>query len=157
MRAISLHQPWASAVFRKLPDGIRQKPDETRSWKTHHRGLFLIHATKNPVVQEDGEVLPNACILGTVKLLDCHLAVQVRRSRTPAQLEWGDYGDGRYAWELSDPILFEKPLPYRGGQRWFNVPWIEISRWAHLGHITKEHNELIAKYEMEHGLQENLF
>lgn len=40
MKAISLHQPWASAV------ACGSKLIETRSWKTSYRGPLAIHAAK---------------------------------------------------------------------------------------------------------------
>lgn len=40
MRALTLHQPWASLVKE------RAKTIETRSWRTHHRGRLAIHAAQ---------------------------------------------------------------------------------------------------------------
>ena len=40
MKAISLWQPWASAI------AIGEKTIETRSWWTPHRGALAIHAAK---------------------------------------------------------------------------------------------------------------
>ena len=40
MKAISLHQPWASAV------AIGIKTHETRSWRTNYLGPLAIHAAK---------------------------------------------------------------------------------------------------------------
>lgn len=40
MRAISLHQPWASAI------AYGAKRVETRSWSTNYRGPLAIHAAK---------------------------------------------------------------------------------------------------------------
>lgn len=41
MKAISLWQPWASAI------AVGAKRIETRSWPTKHRGPILIHAAKH--------------------------------------------------------------------------------------------------------------
>lgn len=35
---------------------------------------------------------------------------------------FGDFDPGRFAWRLRDPVRFETPIPYKGGQGWFNVP-----------------------------------
>lgn len=58
-RALSLWQPWASAVF--LPVGAPAKQVETRSYATDYRGRLYIHATlKTPdveylkLIQQDG-------------------------------------------------------------------------------------------------------
>jgi hypothetical protein len=46
MKAISLWQPWASAM------AIRSKMNETRHWPTNHRGLTAIHAAKRLIKDE---------------------------------------------------------------------------------------------------------
>lgn len=46
MKAISLWQPWATAM------AIGSKRIETRSWSTHYRGLLAIHASKRCVQSE---------------------------------------------------------------------------------------------------------
>jgi len=89
MRAISLWQPWASAV------ALGSKKIETRHWSTGYRGPLAIHAAKRKVAREfsdfenDGawigvffdilwggpdrlrDVLPFGAIVGTVDLVDC--------------------------------------------------------------------------------------
>lgn len=32
----------------------------------------------------------------------------------------GDYSPGRFAWVLQNPIMFEKSIPARGKQGWWN-------------------------------------
>lgn len=47
MLALSLWQPWASALFAthtRLGDAVRLKANETRSWRTDYRGPLLICA-----------------------------------------------------------------------------------------------------------------
>ena len=46
MRAISLWQPWASAI------AVGAKRVETRHWSTPYRGPLAIHAAKRKVVDE---------------------------------------------------------------------------------------------------------
>jgi activating signal cointegrator 1 len=46
MRAISLHQPWASLVV------LGSKTMETRHWSTDYRGPLLIHAAKRRNIEE---------------------------------------------------------------------------------------------------------
>jgi hypothetical protein len=48
MRAISLHQPWASLI------AIRAKRIESRSWSTPYRGPLAIHAAKTQTSLRDG-------------------------------------------------------------------------------------------------------
>lgn len=52
MRAISLWQPWATAI------AIGAKRIETRSWSTDYRGLLAIHAAKR---LNKGELIHYAC------------------------------------------------------------------------------------------------
>lgn len=56
MKALTLHQPWASLV------ALGGKSIETRSWSTAYRGRLLIHAAKRPirenVVVGDWEAYP---------------------------------------------------------------------------------------------------
>lgn len=123
-RALTLTQPWASLVM------AGAKALETRSWSTRHRGLLVIHASR----EVDGRAydrlwgalarnsladaaLPTGAALGTVMLedvfttgpaLDPFLAVPER--------ELGDFSPGRYAWALADPRPFLEPVPWRGAQ-----------------------------------------
>lgn len=46
MKALSLWQPWASAI------AIGSKRIETRSWSTNYRGPLLIHAAKRKNISE---------------------------------------------------------------------------------------------------------
>lgn len=32
----------------------------------------------------------------------------------------GDYSPGRFAWVLQNPVMFDKPIPARGKQGWWN-------------------------------------
>lgn len=91
MKAISLWQPWASAI------ACGAKRIETRSWPTNHRGPILIHAAKRYVWEEAvtvqcswtwcgalrplglkmggdkelRELLPFGAIVATANLVDC--------------------------------------------------------------------------------------
>ena len=109
MKAISIHQPWASWIARGL------KTIETRSWPTNYRGDLLIASTKKyPGVGElcyggSGNAL---CV---VTLADCR------------PMDWFDMRGaicptypGAWAWLLENirPI---PPFPVRGRQRLYNV------------------------------------
>lgn len=51
MKAISLHQPWASMM------AIGAKQNETRGRRTHYRGDLLICATRKGVIEVSSEML----------------------------------------------------------------------------------------------------
>ena len=132
MKAISLWQPWASAV------AIGAKNYETRSWRTSFRGTLAIHAAKkrspagkvfftqhHAVFARAGihyfEDLSFGCVLLTCQLGDCVATEVLRGSISDTELAFGDYSDGRFAWRLVDVQRLATPVPARGAQgfwRW---------------------------------------
>lgn len=143
MKAISLWQPWASAIAAGL------KTMETRSWSTAYRGPLAIHAakrwTKDEIyfweehVQARGKInerdafgkiqifsseqLPLGCIVATCEIYGC-----VSTNDPPPENhlcpagegDWGNYSEGRYAWLLRD-IKAITPIPCVGRQGFFDV------------------------------------
>ena len=125
-KALSLLQPWASLVVMGL------KKIETRSWQTAYRGTLFIHASlgkKGKVLAReapfskyvsDFDRLPFGAVIGKVELEDV-LPVEALfysdaklATLTLEEKAFGDYTKGRYAWLLSEPVLFEKPIPVKG-------------------------------------------
>lgn len=132
MKALSLWQPWATLI------AIEAKRYETRSWNTKHRGLLAIHAAKKwdgllkeycdmepfySCLHGDKEaiVLPLGYIVAVVKLVDVHKVEKIRAQLSKNELAFGNYADGRYAWELQLVKKFEKPIPMNGAQGLFEV------------------------------------
>lgn len=132
LRALSLLQPWASAV------ALLFKEYETRSWETDKIGPFFLHASKgvkpedrtrfldllcpgytSPLPGSRKEYpLPTAAIIGIVTLVKCE-RTEIVQARLAAdyntrELVLGDYSDYRYAWQLAKVIQFDKPVPYTG-------------------------------------------
>ena len=125
--ALSLLQPWASLVVMGL------KKIETRSWQTAHRGPLLIHASlgkKGKVLTSelpfskyiaDFDALPFGAIIGQVELEDIvpveHLFYSNEKlaALTLEEKAFGDYTKGRYAWVLTNPVMFEEAIPVKGG------------------------------------------
>ena len=128
MKAISLTQPWAQAMFLGL------KRFETRSWSTKYRGPLLIHAAKKfPEYAKDFASTERAlgrgnprialgAIIGKVELVAIYETEVIGPSLSGIERIYGDYSIGRYAWETINPILFEEPIPYKGSLGLFNVP-----------------------------------
>ena len=54
----------------------------------------------------------NGVIVPAVVLEDGNRQIEV----TGKELLFGDFSEGRYAWKLANPVLFEKPIPARGHQ-----------------------------------------
>ena len=154
MRALSLWQPWASAV------ALGHKQIETRSWRTPYRGPLAIHSarTKTGVelaMQGAGHAmawrqvfwhhneglrslflgLPYGAILATCELVDCVPVEQVVQELLLRQADgggWlerqlGDYRAGRWAWILANVRPLAVALPWTGRQGLFEVDIHETS------------------------------
>lgn len=142
MKALSLHQPWASAIFAGI------KKHETRSWKLSPAVVgvpIALHAAKHDspetrvhwkmlVLDQEYEVaskqfaeigiqdyveLPRGCILGIVRFGAPYLADSCV-TRTLPDFRWGDYGPNRYFWPVEVLERFSKPVPCVGMQGFFN-------------------------------------
>ena len=129
MKALTLHQPWATLI------AIGAKTIETRSWPTNYRGPLAIHAAKAfpEYARErffDWQIREPLYDFGYKKLADmplgcmvcfCTLTDVVRIAKgveTPQGAEWyfGDYSLGRYMWKLTNVHSFSEPIPARGAQ-----------------------------------------
>lgn len=150
MRAISLWQPWATAV------ALGSKRIETRHWQTRYRGPLAIHAAKRMnraefadfqrsdywqaalfEAQEDDirflrDILPFGAVVATCELVAClpsesfeagHLD-RVNRADIGGWTErqMGNFGPGRFGWVLGNIRPLQEPVPFRGMQGLFNVP-----------------------------------
>lgn len=125
MKAITLHEPWASLVI------WGEKKFETRSWSTSYRGRIAIHAGKRWTAAQaallyqfpfDGTFvgtplpLPLGCVLGVCELVAVHRTEDLL-DLTPIEDAFGDFSNGRYAWEMRVIHRFETPIPAKGFQQ----------------------------------------
>ncbi len=135
MKALSLLQPYASLMF--VPDG---KKFETRSWRTHHRGLIAIHASKKLdkwhlgfarqhagilLPRGEEEMIPTGAIIGVLDIVDIfttNTAIDAGLIVRPLEREFGDYGPNRYAWATANPIKLPFPIPCNGALSLWTVP-----------------------------------
>ena len=105
MKALSLHQPWATMIAQG------SKTIETRNWYTQYRGDLLIVSTKKP------QIKGLLCGFGLciVEVIDCRpMTVDDERyARCPWKL-------GLYSWVLDD-IRKIKPFRVRGHQGLYEV------------------------------------
>ena len=105
MKAISLHQPWASMIANG------QKTIETRRWATSYRGDLLICSTKKPLY-------PGLCCgyaLCVVTIYDCRPMRKMNETRACCELY-----DGAYSWFLKD-LRRIMPFQVRGQQGFYEV------------------------------------
>lgn len=137
MKALTLHQPWATAVI------IGLKRFETRSWLTNHRGPLAIHASQKRTRKQrdlfeewmevpelrmafedaldlDFDCLPFGAVLGTIHLID----VEATDSTfvTPIDRHLGDFSFGRFAWRLRNASRLHCSIPCRGFQQLWSLP-----------------------------------
>lgn len=123
MKALSVKPPWSWALF-------HGKPVENRSWATTYTGPLLIHASKtfdhagyqwildnrkklfltvSDIPMPDQYVF--GAVIGRVNMVDC---VSYYAST------W--YFPGCWGHVYNDQQLFKTPIPYKGVQKFFNVP-----------------------------------
>ena len=126
MRALSLWQPWASAI------AIGAKRVETRSWGTAERGPLAIHAAKKWNRELAGDACFFAGFCDEVRLLEklplgavvcvaeLGLLRDPRRVHLPARNDQeralGGWEPGRWGWVLEDKRQLKEPFPLRGQQ-----------------------------------------
>lgn len=121
--ALSIRQPWAWLVM------MGYKDVENRTWYTHYRGEFLIHAAKGMtqeeyevclyIAQKNGVSIPakndlvRGAIIGSVELHKC-----VHQCLNKSESPWFF---GPYGFVLRNAQAFTSPIPYKGAQGFFRV------------------------------------
>jgi len=141
MRAISLHEPWATLV------AIGAKRFETRTWRPEYRGPLAIHASKkftdsqrrlsssvefaSPLLRAG--ILPSGGLVPTLGQVICVVdfagAYETEYvfghgglvNPGSPEYKFGDYGPGRFVWDLRN-VRRVKPFPWKGTQGFFFVP-----------------------------------
>lgn len=151
MKAYTVYQPYAFATV------VGLKHYETRTRRTHIRGRVAVHAGKKKIkgksaeqlymdilaTGKENELAWHACrtshpeeygaVVGTVEIVDCVPVEEIADKLTPLERALGDYSPGRFAWVLRNPVMFEKPIPARGRQGWWNWPFVVIKKTAAVG------------------------
>lgn len=142
MKAITLHQPWATAI------ALGQKKYETRSWRPPESVIgerIAIHAANRPSEREfqawlpEGTEYPLGAVVATATVRAYYLTHLLAPQLPISELAWGDYSPGRWAWQLIDVIRMPHPIPARGFHKvwtWINEP---ARRTALLGDLPKEY------------------
>lgn len=128
VKVISLWQPWASLVAYGI------KVEETRTWKTTHRGPLAIHAAKRTAqykfIARDApelhklctgvfganyaKALPRGAVVGKVNLVECIRTEDWEPSDVSRIC--GDFRPGRFAWLFNHPRKIQPPILLRGQQ-----------------------------------------
>lgn len=152
VKALTLYQPLATLAV------IGAKSWETRSWRTSFRGRLMIHAALRQPTPDDlpGSAWnmvdaafqaadvdyrpmdpPLGVILGSVDVTACVPVENVRDHLSEDVIAFGNFADGRFAWQLEDARALVMPVATRGMQGLWTVPrelesdllgaWPEIS------------------------------
>lgn len=121
MKALTLTQPWATAIV------LGYKSIETRSWRTNYRGPLAIHAAKGVPIEAKmfaaeehalGRLqvtgLPIGAVIAMARLTDCVPTEEIRDQLCGLERRYGDYAFGRWAWVLKDIEPLPEPIPARG-------------------------------------------
>ena len=126
MRALSLTQPWATAV------ALGIKHWETRSWPTSYRGELCIHSAKKfpawakEFAEEMGlslGSLPLGSIVCVCELTECRQTATLAPSLSEVECKWGDYSPERYAFRLENVRVLRDPVLARGALGLWSVGW----------------------------------
>lgn len=138
IKAISLHQPWASLITMGL------KKYETRSWATSYRGPLLICAAKKTSTEQklyhqyflnkyqqiltntgnyiEWEDLPFGSAIALVDLTACiSMTEAFIKEQVQTELDTGDWRVGRFAWKLDNIRRIVPAIPIVGKQGLFNA------------------------------------
>lgn len=139
MKALSIRQPWAWLIAAGIKDV------ENRTWKSHFQGRLYIHASSAVDPKESWQArlsimtalmttaemkriydaeFTRGAIIGEVTMSDC--CFRFGDMNDNIYSKWHEVG--YYGFYLTDPVLYDKPIPCRGARKFFE-PYIE--RWEH--------------------------
>lgn len=130
MKAISLWQPWATAM------AIGLKQIETRHWRHNYRGLIAIHAAKRWTREErefsadmaelhnEGRLAlpPLGAIVATGFIVGIEPTETLLPKISETEEMFGNYGPNRFGWIFRDIVSLPEPVPCKGAQGFFEVP-----------------------------------
>jgi hypothetical protein len=121
-KCLSLRQPYAELIASGM------KTIEVRKWNTRFRGEFLIHASK--AIDKEAckscniEIcsLITGAIVGSAVLYDVKLYQSKEEFIADQSKHFAyNYTHPNYGFLLSNPKIFDKPIPLKGQLGFFNV------------------------------------
>lgn len=128
MKALSLTQPWASAI------ALGRKHWETRSWPTSFRGEVCIHASKGfprwakDFAEDEGfdlATLPLGRIVCVCDLTECRQTATLAPTLSFEENKWGDFSPERFAFKFENVRVLPEPIFARGALGFWSVGWDE--------------------------------
>jgi len=133
VRAISLWQPWASAI------ALGNKSIETRHWTTKYRGPLVIHAARRwgpderyfaSVEHALGRLpkrLPLGAYVAVADLVDVKTTEELLLTVGPIEKIYGNYEEGRFGWVLQNVRPLAEPVPGKGKQGFWSLSPNELA------------------------------
>lgn len=144
MRCITLHQPWASAMFvPRTVGGGMLKRIETRGWRPAEdmigerlaiaagkadtpklRAWWMEHVKRQSGFRacfekmgfHDWTDLPRGAVLGHGRLARVESTEKLRVLVDSIEQAFGDYTAGRFGWVIEDLVVLPQPVPIVGRQ-----------------------------------------
>lgn len=147
MKTITILQPFATLI------ALGEKQFETRSWKTDYTGDLLIHAGKGKQYLDwcdmepfksvllkhgygknnlsFGSIIAKTNLKKCLKVIENDNILLLVTSATLEngykvngnELEFGDFAEDRYAWQLDNVEMFKEPIQAKGQQRLWNFDY----------------------------------
>lgn len=124
-KCVTIYQPYAQLIVEGGRGWDEYKDVENRDWYCNHRGVLLIHASKNTQnlrYQEDEDEYESyrkehpklplmddlvlGAIVGAAEMVDCYRPGRKR----------GRWEHGKWCWKLVNPIAFDEPVKVKGAQ-----------------------------------------
>lgn len=132
MKAISLHQPWASLI------ALGIKNTETRHWSTRYRGEIAIHAAKawdgkkklaadqiRKKLKKRLKVLddpPRGAIVAVADLFEVvEFGLAIPSWASLHDVLCGNFAQGRFGWRLRHIRALSEPVPVKGFQNMWTL------------------------------------
>lgn len=131
LKAITVWNPWAWLIGRPFA-----KKHETRGWYCRHRGQLAIHAAaRKTLVDFDEETLAHisrllgptwqrdlrtGVVVSVVDMVGCHRTEDLQPD--PWDFRLGNFGPGRFAWDMANARFLAEPYEIKGRQGLWNVP-----------------------------------
>lgn len=96
----------------------------------HERGYSM------DMYRERYDFFPTGAIIAYADIVGCY-PVEDIKNLTDRERLFGDWSEGRYAWEIAHVVMLSEPLPYKGQLGLWNVPsgvikaMVEMQEAAH--------------------------
>jgi len=180
MKAVTLHQPWASLIARRV------KLCETRTRQTHHRGPLAIHAGLRPPRREewsddlteivddvfgDGFAFPLGAVVAVATVIESAYmteqscwgtngvlsTLKLEGHNVEREMVCGGWGHGRAYWRLNNIVQIDPPVAHRGKQGLWELPYTHYVASNSARGVERERvprTELRSNHGSNHGATE---